>query len=90
MYMYSTYLFIYVIYILTTQVSEINVYITEVESDVRGVASLTLSQTNRFIVWPEVSQVYVCILVLLNAVLSPPPPPPHVNPDCHSSYCYNV
>ena len=55
---------IFVYLLKKTQVSEINLFIIGMESDVRRAASLTLSQTNRFIVWPEVSQVYVCILVL--------------------------
>ena len=37
------------------QAAEVQVYLTEVESDEKGKACVSFSQTNKLIVWPEVS-----------------------------------
>ena len=62
--MYSTYMYLLmcVVLILKTQVSEINLYITEVESDV--MQRSCISYINWFMVRPEVSQVCMCSALL--------------------------
>ena len=40
---------------LALQAAEVQVYLTEVESDEKGSACVSFSQTNKLIVWPEVN-----------------------------------
>ena len=40
---------------LALQATEVQVYLTEVESDEKGSACVSFSQTNKLIVWPEVN-----------------------------------